>query len=127
MKKYLTLCLMICLIGNAFSQSKKNDSLLNVLIEKVESLENKSLQIQIPDSLVVKNVQQVDVAKGFNTEKNMPWVVLLTIGILTIIINLIISYYTRKSSFDIAKLQAENSQTITMTQIKATIGIQSIV
>lgn len=122
MKRYLFLFSISFFLHCEMVQCKGTDSLLQVIIKKIDLNQQRPIQITTGDSLVVKTIQPKEKVKGFDTEKNMPWIVAIFIGIVTVVVNFTISYSTRKTSLGIANIQSTTSQAIATKQIKASIG-----
>lgn len=110
----------------SFSQKKVDSSSFS------SNSKTEQIQISVSDSTISHLLQPFSQKKELRLEKNGPWLAALFIGILTVLANILTSYYMRRISRDTVKAQIEssertaglnieNSQTLSLTQFKATL------
>jgi hypothetical protein len=95
--KYLLILISFTLC--AFQSAK-----LNQLSPLLKSAKSDSLIVKTPDKTILQSDPQKEIQK-VDWGKNMPWIGAIIIGLTTLCVNLFISYQTRRSSVEIAKLQ----------------------
>jgi hypothetical protein len=104
---------------SGYAQSNKTDSLINIAIQRLDNLEKSTLKDTITNNISTLNPNS---STGISIEKNMPWIVAFIIGLLTVAINWIMSYYNRSTSIRIAQEQILNSNSLALTQFKANLN-----
>lgn len=116
--KKIVFILLIMFLPTSYGQQGKNQ----LPITKVEKVNE--TKIVLPETIQVKDV--TDRKENENSlDKNMPWIVAFSIGILSALINCLIAYKLRKSNYKNLKLQIENSREISLVHFKATIATKN--
>ncbi|HET6992384.1 MAG TPA: hypothetical protein VFJ43_13710 [Bacteroidia bacterium] len=94
-----------------------------------------NIHLSLPDTLQVNNVPDKEVKTNF-TEKNMPWIAAIIIGLLSAGINFLVAYRLRKSNDiniqrqidsgkEATQKQIETAKETTLLQFKSTIAAKN--
>ena len=111
--------LLIFLIVLSINSYCQNDS-----VHVVPPATSGQVTINMPETLTLKT-DNGEKDSSLISEKNMPWIVALIIGLISAIVNMSISYSLRKSNEKNLLQQINNTKDITLMQLKATLGAKN--
>ena len=117
----IKLILLVLIISNAALGQAHIDTSQKANTEKKSPVE---LKLNFPETLTIKSTPDKQEKSSF-WEKNMPWIVALSIGILSALINILIANRLRNSNERSMLKQIENSKEISLVQFKSTIATKN--
>ena len=124
MKKLILLITIICYFTNFNVVAQISSDTTKKTIESDIGKTPITTQLQFPDTIQIRNIVATQSSQS-STEKNMPWIVALFIGLFSAFINYLISRHLRKSNEKSLERQFENSKENSLIQFKATIAAKN--
>lgn len=117
MRNLLYFILTMLFVNVCLSQSKAKQTVVPDRLVKLDTLNMKSLRLESDTVYVRSFTTSPSPTKPF-LEQNGPWIAALVIGILAALVNLWISWSTRKSTREALEKQLQNSKDALNTQVQ---------